>query len=373
MDYDAVIIGAGVVGLAIASKLSENKQRVVVVEKENREGTGISSRNSEVIHAGIYYEKNTLRSRLCLRGKTLLNQWCKRYNVTYNKIGKYVVACSGEEVEQLEKIRLKAFEAGMFELYFCTSDELNRVEPNVAAVEALYSPTSGIISAHEFMTSLKGHAVSLGCDFLFNSNILRQEQLTSSGGYRIEIFDGNADDIVELETERIINCAGLSSDIVAEILNVQDEKYKLKFVKGSYFRLNNSRGLFRHLIYPVPDSNSPWLGIHITLDLAGGLRLGPDSENMEFRIEDYSVDPSRADDFYEAVRRYFPGIRKENISPDMAGIRPRLVSSLIPRDFIIAEEKKRGLPGIINCIGIESPGLTASLAIAEYIWENLYY
>ena len=257
MDYDAVIIGAGVVGLSIASKLSENKQRVLVVEKENREGTGISSRNSEVIHAGIYYEKNTLRSRLCLRGKTLLNQWCKRYKVTYNKIGKYVVACSGEEVEQLEKIRLRAFEAGMFELYFCTSDELNRVEPNVAALGALYSPTSGIISAHEYMTSLKGHAISSGCDFLFNSTVVRQDKLTSSGGYRIEIFDGNAGDIVNLETERIINCAGLASDIVAEILNVQDESYKLKFVKGSYFRLNNSRGLFRHLIYPVPDCSSP--------------------------------------------------------------------------------------------------------------------
>jgi L-2-hydroxyglutarate oxidase LhgO len=303
----------------------------------------------------------------------MLYEWCEKYNVSYKRIGKYIVACNEDEAEQLEKIRLNAMEAGLDDLKFVTPGELKKNEPSIASSGALFSPSTGIVSAHELMTSMKNRAFSEGADFLFNSEVVSAEKMYPSGGYRTMINDSNSGETVSVECEHIINCAGLYSDAVAETLNVKDERYKLRFVKGNYFRLAGCSNLFSHLIYPVPDKNSSWLGTHITLDLAGGVRLGPDSENMDEKIEDYSVDPARLRQFFDAARRFFPAVRPEWLSPDMCGIRPRLAISQPENDFIISEEKQKGLPGIINCIGIESPGLTSSLAIAEFIHQNLYY
>jgi L-2-hydroxyglutarate oxidase LhgO len=373
MDFDFIVIGAGSVGLAATELLSRKKFKILNIEKENRIGTGVSSRNSEVIHAGIYYPKGSLKSRLCLRGKELLYEWCKTNGVAHQNIGKYIIAANEEEQAKLESIRCTAKDAGLSELYTVSSSEINKIEPEIFSTGGLYSPTTGIISAHGYMDSLKAKAEQSGADFLFESKVKNISKNSDGTGYKVEISQLQrtgvdfGEDVSEIEVGGIINCAGLYADEVSKVLKVYSDSYAQKFVKGNYFRLRAGKGLFHHLIYPVPMSKLYGLGVHITLDLEGGVRFGPDTESMQDRKEEYSVDESRRELFYKAVKKYFKNVKFEDLMPDMAGIRPRLAADNDFNDFIIRDESDKNMPGIITCAGMESPGLTASLAIAEYI------
>jgi L-2-hydroxyglutarate oxidase LhgO len=355
--------------LANAELFSRKKLRVLVVEKESKIGSGVSSRNSEVIHAGIYYPKDSLKSKLCIKGKRLLYDWCIKNNVSYNRLGKYIIAVNKEEYEKLEKIMLNAAEAGMEDLFFVDAKEINNQESELFTVGGLFSPTSGIVSAHEFMDSLKTVSEQNETDFLFCSRVKSIEKNSQSSGYLVEIID-STNQISQIEVAYIINCAGLYADQVAEILGVSDNLYTQKFVKGNYFKLAGRTYNFKHLIYPVPLPKLHGLGVHITLDLNYQVKFGPDVENLPEKIEEYSVDEKRKVLFYEAIKTYLPGIKTDDLVAEMSGIRPRLAVDRDFNDFIINEESKNNLPGIVNCIGIESPGLTASLAIAEYIYSE---
>lgn len=370
MDYDFAVIGSGVVGLAVAELLSRRHYSVIVIEKEPRYGTGISSRNSEVIHAGIYYPAGSLKSRLCIKGKYMLYDWCKKNDVPHQRIGKYIVATDDLELARLEEIKARAADAGMNELDFLSAAEVRRNEPAIAVCGALHSPTTGIISAHGLMDSLKVHAGENGADFVFNSIVKTCRKNSSNSGYELEIGDSRGE-TAQIEVTGIVNAAGLNSQKVASVLGADDEGYRMSFTKGNYFRLRGHNGIFRRLIYPVPMPKLHGLGVHITVDLAGSVRFGPDVEPLQDGQENYDVDESRRMDFYTAVRKYFPAVSPEDLLPDMAGIRPRLSANKDFNDFIINEESPRGLQKVINCIGIESPGLTASLAIAEYVGSLL--
>lgn len=364
MDYEFLIIGGGVVGLATAELLSRHKHSVLLVEKESRPGTGVSSRNSEVIHAGIYYPKDSLKSILCIRGKHLLYEWCTKKNVNHKRTGKFIIAQDSSELEKLETIRINACNAGMDELYTVSAGEVKSKEKDIKCVGGLFSPTTGIVSAHELMDSLKLCSEEKGTDYVFHSRLNSVEKLFE--GYKAAIID-NSGDITEIRVGKIINCAGLYCDKVSEVIGINNDSYKIKFVKGNYFKLTGIDHSINHLIYPVPVSKLKGLGIHITLDLSGQVKFGPDIEEMPENIENYKINELRKQDFYTAVKNYLPAIEPENLIPEMTGIRPRLAADKDFLDFIIREESEAGFPGVINCIGIESPGLTASLAIAEYI------
>lgn len=372
MDYDVVIMGAGVVGLACAMTLSSLKKKVLVVEKENRIGTGISSRNSEVIHAGIYYPKNSLKSELCIEGKNLLYEYCAKKNISHKKTGKFIVATNKEELEQLERIKENAKEAGMNELYLKTKKEIETEEPEVFCLGGLYSPTSGILSVHELMDSLKIDAETKGADFLFKAKVEKIERNNSKNSYNLYILD-NDGSIVEVESYAIVNCCGLYSDIAAKNLGVYRDNYELYYVKGNYFKLIGQKLSVKKLIYPVPLKNLKSLGIHVVIGIDGSIKLGPDAEDMTERIEDYRVNLERKKPFWESVIKYLPDIKLENLEPDMSGIRPKLKSPEGFKDFIINNEVDIGFPNFINCIGIESPGLTSCLAIAKKVSYNLNF
>lgn len=369
MDYQFLIIGAGVVGLAAAEQLSHSSNSVLVIEKENRIGTGVSSRNSEVIHAGIYYPKNSLKSLLCIRGNHLLYEYCGRYKINHRRTGKYIIAQDNSELENLDQIRENACNAGMEKLYPVTAREIIDKEKDIKCFGGLFSPASGIVSVHELMDSLKHNSEEKGVDYVFNSRLHTVSK--SSAGYIAEIIN-NSGEIAKVKVERIINCAGLYCDKVSEIIGIKNDFYKIKFSKGNYFRLTGLKHSISHLIYPVPVPKLKGLGIHITLDLNNQVKFGPDIEDMQENIEEYQVNESRAESFYKAVKNYFPAVEQENLVPDISGIRPRLAAEKDFLDFIINEETEAGFPGVINCIGLESPGLTASLAIAEYIKEKLF-
>ncbi len=370
MDFDVLIIGAGVVGLAVAEQFTRHHYKVLIAEKELKIGTGVSSRNSEVIHAGIYYPKDSLKSALCLRGKHLLYEYCPQNKVGFNKTGKFIIATSKDELLLLEKIKHNASEAGLNELFLATQQEIKNLEPDILCHGGLFSPSSGILSAHELMESLKQKVEANNGDFLFLSTVKAIEKNSQSDGYLVEIIDSSGE-ATEIEVSKIVNCAGLYSDEVAKVLGVFDDSYKIKFSKGNYFKFAKPKYLFRHLIYPVPLPKLHGLGVHVTIDLNGQVKFGPDVESMSGNIEDYSIDENRKESFYTAIKKYLPEISLDELVPDMTGIRPRLASENEFNDFIINEESSKGFPGIVNCIGIESPGLTASLAIGEFVFDKI--
>lgn len=370
MDFDFLIIGAGVIGLAAAEYFSRNNLRVLVVEKENRIGTGVSSRNSEVIHAGIYYPPGSLKSILCIRGKNLLYEWCLKNNVPHKKPGKYIIAVNDSETEKLYSLLDNSFAAGMQELYFTDAETIMQAEPPVFCTGGLFSPTTGIISAHGFMDSLKYMAEINNTDFIFNSSVKSVSKKNTTPVYSVEIVDSTKE-ITRIDVGGVINCAGLYADQVARVIGGFDKSYSMTWIKGNYFRLKGNKGLFKHLIYPVPMPKLSGLGVHVTLDLENGIRFGPDVEDKPVSVEDYSINENKKDSFFNAVKPYFPAIKYDDLMPDMTGIRPRLAADIPYRDFIINEESAKGLENIVNCVGMESPGLTASLAIAEHIYQML--
>jgi L-2-hydroxyglutarate oxidase LhgO len=371
MDYDLVIIGAGVVGLACSNIFSQKGLKTLVLEKNHSFGEETSSRNSEVIHAGMYYPKNSLKAKLCVEGNKLLFEWCVQNNVPFRKTGKFIIALTNDEIPQMENIYRRGRENGVENLQHCTLDFLEKSNLGVKAAAALWSPDTGIIDSHRLMESYIEIAKMNDCDFAFNHKVTGIENI--SDGYKIIIQSD--EDIFEIQSNKVINSAGLYSDTIAELAGIDIEKnnYKLHFCKGHYFRIHSSKKhLASNLIYPVPQEDFAGLGVHVTVDMAGELKLGPDTLYLDDKIQDYYVPESLKFKFFESAFRYLKNLELDDISADQSGIRPKLQGKGEPvRDFIICEESEKGFPGFVNLIGIESPGLTASLAIAKYVEKLL--
>jgi L-2-hydroxyglutarate oxidase LhgO len=361
---EITIIGAGAVGLAVAAELSKDCPDILLIEKESAFGQGISSRNSEVIHAGIYYPKDSLKKKTCIEGRHLLYDFCAKNNVGHKKIGKLIVAIDGGEIKDLEALFSHGLQNGVDDLKLITRDEIKKMEPNVEAPLAIYSPSTGIFDTHGFMKTLEQHFENQGGSTVYHTEVVGIDKV--SAGFKVSVKDKRGE-AFEFLTRTVVNSAGLDSDKVAALAGLKKEEYRIKFCKGDYFRVAPIKAKYiSRLIYPVPKKDRAGLGIHATLDLAGGMRLGPDDEYVK-KI-DYTVDPAKAKVFHENVRSFLPFISLEDLSPDMAGMRPKLQGHGEDfRDFIIKDEADSGLPGFINLIGIESPGLTGSLAIAKMV------
>jgi L-2-hydroxyglutarate oxidase LhgO len=363
-DTPLTVVGAGVVGLAVAARLAERFPDLVVLERRERHGTETSSRNSEVIHGGLYYPERSLKARLCVRGKRLLYELCPRAGVPHRRIGKLVVAMRPEEEEELERLYALGRANGV-ELERATGAECRGLEPAVPAVAGIFSPTTGIVSAHGLMDALLAAARDRGAILQPRAEV---RGIARAGGeYRLELR--TPDGAETLASERVVNAAGLDSDRVAALagIDVAAAGYGLHWWKGSYFAVGGPRArVLSRLVYPVPTDVS--LGVHAVLGLDGRLRFGPDAERLSERRPDYAVDEGKRAAFGDAIRRLVPAIEDEDLRPDVAGIRPKLQGPGEGfRDFVIAEEGARGLPGLVNLVGIDSPGLTAALAIAEEV------
>lgn len=366
MDADITVIGGGVVGLAIAEAISESFKNVFLIEKHLTFGQETSSRNSEVIHAGIYYTKDSLKSKLCVEGKWLLYDYCKKYKVPYNKCGKLIVATSEEEIKVIEGIRQTAVKNGVDDLLVIDRNEIAELEPNIFAVKALYSPSTGIVDSHSLMKQYETNSINNGCQIVYGSEVTGIQKIGK--GYRITLFDSDKK-VYSFTSTIVINSCGLTSDKVSEMVGIKDPDLTIQFCKGEYFRLNPPKNrLINRLIYPVPHHNMEGIGIHVTIDMAGGVKLGPDVKYLDSNIYDYKLSPSKQDSFYTSAKKFLPFIEFEDLSPEMAGIRPKIQKPGEPlRDFYISEESPRGYRGFINLIGMESPGLTSSIAIGRYV------
>jgi len=355
---DAVVIGAGVVGLAVARALAVQGREVLILEGADAFGTGTSSRNSEVIHAGIYYPRNSLKARFCVAGRDQLYAFCQDYGVSHRRCGKLIVATSAGQLPELEKIRAAARANGV-ELDFWSAEQACAAEPLLRCVGALHSPFTGIIDSHSYMLALLGQAENRGATLVCESRVT---------GIRIEpgaVLVSVNDEGPALSARTVINCAGIYAPQVASLMEGFPKQHipTAYFAKGNYFTLAG-RSPFERLVYPVPEPGG--LGVHLTLDLAGRARFGPDVQWVE--APEYTVDPRRADRFYAAIRAYWPGLPDESLQPAYAGIRPKISAPAAPAaDFRIDGPEVHGVPGIVNLFGIESPGLTASLAIAEHV------
>ena len=353
-----VVIGAGVVGLAIARRLALAGLEVLVVEAEDGPGRGTSSRNSEVIHAGIHYPAGSLKARLCVAGKRQLYAYCAERGIAHRRTGKLIVAADAREVPILEGIRGKALANGVGDLEMIDRADVQALEPELDVVAALVSPSTGIIDSHALMTELQGDAEAAGGSFAFHAPVL--------GGrleaHRVQLDFGGALEGYSLTADRVVNAAGLHAHrVAASIAGVPlGSVPPVSYAKGNYFALSRRPG-FRHLVYPVPEPGG--LGVHLTLDIGGGVRFGPDVEPVEEIA--YAVDGARAAPFYAAIRRYWPGLRDGELMPDYAGIRPK-TNGLGFADFgVVAVAEGR----LVNLYGIESPGLTSSLALADHVAE----
>jgi len=367
-SVDVTIIGAGVVGLAIAEALATKNRQVVVLEKNDSFGQETSSRNSEVIHAGIYYPKEFLKSRLCLQGNRLLYAWCKKHDVPHRRIGKLIVATNEEECNDLERIKIIAQDNGVEKLEHWGQSQLKSKEPEVKALTALFSPSTGIIDTHRLMQTLLMSAEGKDAIITYRSEVTAIN--LNGAAWDLEINNGE----YRISTKTIVNSAGLHADRIAALagIDIDTAGYRLKPCKGNYFTATPAPKI-NHLIYPVPVKNNVGLGIHATLDLSGRVRFGPDSQYIsDDQPLDYTVDEALKLSFHESIRKYLPAVSIDALSPDMCGIRPKIQwPGDPPMDFIIREESDRGLPGLVNLIGIESPGLTACLAIGEYVRGKL--
>ncbi len=365
-DVKITIIGAGVVGLAIAQKLSEDHDDVFVIEKHNTFGQETSSRNSEVIHAGIYYPQGSLKAMLCVEGKEMLYNYCERYEIPYRKCGKLIVATSDEEVNVIEGVRATAVRNGVTDLLTLNRSEIAKMEPSIYAVSALFSPSTGIIDSHSLMKQYETNTFKNGGQIVYRSEVKSITRIKN--GYRIGLSDSDGREY-SFTTGTVINAAGLASDKVSEMAGIIDDNLKIVFCKGEYFRINPPKNrLVNMLIYPVPHPKLEHIGVHVTVDMAGGVKLGPDVKYLESNIQDYRLTPSKQEAFFRSVKNYLPFLSIEDISPEMAGIRPKLQKpGEQVRDYYIKEESDRGYPGFINLIGMESPALTSSLAIARYV------
>ena len=399
---ESIIIGAGVVGLSCARALARKGKEVLVFERESVIGSGTSSRNSEVIHAGLYYPPNSLKAELCVRGRKLLYEFCQERNVEYSKIGKLIVANSVEQYESnLMEIKARGEANGVENLRLLSRQDVHRFEPEVECYGALYSPETGVLDSHGFMLSLLADAENHGTTLALNTQVDNVYNHHTDGTFIVQSED------MDLSCDILVNCAGLfAGHIAAPLFSTKSSTpnsplslyssitssgqtistytpTQQYYAKGNYFRLQNQKNPFHHLIYPIPEPGG--LGVHATIDLGGYCRFGPDVEwiSPDFQNPDtipLQVDPRRADKFYNQIRQYWPNLKDGNLVPDYAGLRPKVDHPFLTqnmneqenrhnvvgnKDFVVQGVKEHGIEGYIHFMGIESPGLTSSLALAE--------
>ena len=364
-EVDTVIIGAGVIGLAIANELSSQKKEVLIIESEDDFGKNTSSRNSGVIHAGIYYKENSLKSRLCILGNKLLYEFCKVNHVPYLNTKKLLVASSHKQVSIIDNIKSQAEKNGVEGIKKISKKESLKLEPLISCEEALLVPSSGVIDTVSFMRSLVGMIQDKGNMLAFRSEV---KKINFDGKkFKISINDANE---TSIECNNLINSAGLHASEVSKKIEELDKNLipKIFFSKGNYFSINKDLGI-RHLIYPIPEKIG--LGIHLTLELDFTIKFGPDAEWVE-RSDDYEVNISRKKFFIDEIKKYFPSFDGNLLQPSYSGIRPIIEKKdQTSRDFIIQTNKNHSIPNLINLYGIESPGFTSSLAIAKEIRKIL--
>ena len=361
-QVDAVVIGAGVVGLAVARSLALAGYETLVLESQSRIGSGISSRNSEVIHAGIYYPAGSLKARLCVEGKKLIYAYCDVAGVPYRRCGKLLVATAPDQVAQIRSTQLRAQANGVDDLILLDRTQALALEPALHCDAALLSPSTGIIDSHALMTSYQGDLERGGGNVVLQTRV--QEVELGSGAHPVHVV--TTADGTRLATPLLVNAAGLTAPALARDFIGFDPKHvpTAYFAKGNYFTLAG-RAPFTHLIYPLPQSAG--LGVHLTLDLAGQAKFGPDVQWVQ-DPDDFSVDPERAESFYSEVRKYWPGLPDGALQPAYAGIRPKInAPTEAAADFCIQGPANHGVPGLVNLFGIESPGLTSSLAIGDHV------
>lgn len=363
-SVETVVVGAGVVGLAVARALALSGREVLILEAKGAFGSEISSRNSEVIHAGIYYPAGSLKARMCVEGKWKLYDYCQGHDVEVRRFGKLIVATDDSELETLKALKAKASQNGVDDLVWLSAQEVAEREPELLSVGALLSPSTGVVDSHGLMLSCLGEAEGAGAMLALHAPVLAGE-VRNSG----TVLEVGGEMPMTLMAREVVNAAGLGAPELAGAIRglAAEHVPELFLAKGNYYTLAR-KSPFSSLIYPVPGQAG--LGVHVTLDLGGQCRFGPDVEWIE--EINYAVDPARAEVFYDAIRRYWPGLRDGDLEPGYAGIRPKLQS---PgggvEDFRIQGPAETGVAGMVNLYGIESPGLTSSLAIADLVRDLL--
>lgn len=359
-EVDCIVIGAGVIGLAAARALARDGRVVLILERERHFGMHTSSRNSEVIHAGIHYQAGSLKARTCRSGRDLLYRYCTERGIPHRQCGKYIVATAAEQLPLLRAIESQARGNGVFDLEWLCAEQVRRCEPALSCEAVLSSPSTGIIDSHAYMLSLLADMEAHGGQIAYGAAVTSLRP-TSSG---VEICIESEPRPV-LRAQIVVNCAGLDAHRVAALIDGFPRGHipSVRYAKGSYFALLGSAP-FGRLIYPLPEPGG--LGIHMSLDLAGQVRFGPDVEWVE--EVDYAVDTARAEKFYGAIRRYWPQLADGQLSPAYAGVRPKLPGlGAAAADFCVSSPADHGVAGIVNLFGMESPGLTASLALADHV------
>jgi len=371
-QVDCVVIGAGVVGLAVAREMALQGRETILLEREGSFGTISSARNSEVIHAGIYYPKDSLKAKLCVEGNRLLYEYCRTHQVGTQAYGKLIVA-DETQINDLQAILYKAQNNGVPEIKMISGEEAKQLEPKLKCSAAILSASTGIVDSHAYMLSLLGGFEDAGGMIAYHSPLMSAKPIghSAEGGFELSI---GGPDGMQLQTKLLINCAGMSAPAIAqkiEGLN-KDQIPQAYFAKGNYFSLSG-KSPFTHLIYPIPEPGG--LGVHLTLDMGGQAKFGPDVEWLDIENEEqinYTVDPKRGESFYEAVRRYWPELKDHSLQPDYSGVRAKIVPPNSPAgDFCFHTPQDHGLQGLYNLYGFESPGLTSSIAIARYLEEKI--
>jgi L-2-hydroxyglutarate oxidase LhgO len=383
-QVDTVVIGAGVVGLAVARAIALTGREVMVIEREAAIGQGVSSRNSEVVHGGLYYPTGSLKAKLCVRGKEMMYAYCAERGLPIQNCGKLIVATDDSQLTKLAQIEAQAASNGV-PVERLTREQARNLEPQLECIAALHSPTTGIVSSHDLMTSLQGDLENAGgmvalatevesISFLDQNSSVAGVLHARSAIEKGASFDHQADR-VEIGFKQLINAAGLYAPQLAQRMKALAAEHipQPHYAKGHYYSLSG-KAPFKRLIYPVPEAGG--LGVHLTIDLGGQAKFGPDVQWLEGITDpaqiDYSVDPSRADAFYAEVRKYWPLLQDGQLSPSYSGVRPKIVGAdQAAADFMIQGEVVHGIAGLVNLFGIESPGLTSSMAIGEYVKEML--
>lgn len=363
---DCVVIGAGVVGLAVARELAKAGREVIILEQDNRIGSGISSRNSEVIHAGIYYPPGSLKARFCVEGNKRLYAYCNERHIPHKNCGKLIVATSDAQLPKLKEIHMRAMASGAHDLYLVGSAEIKAIEPEVRGIAGLFSPSTGIVDSHTLMTTLLGDVENAGGALSLNAPVETAEIMP----YGMALYVGGKTPC-SIKANFVVNAAGLGAiPLLKKMRGFPAQRIPpAYYAKGNYFTLSN-KSPFTHLVYPLPTPGG--LGVHATLDMGGNCRFGPDVEWVK-DPDDFTVDPDRAGSFYASIRDYWPGLPDNSLHPGYCGIRPKLhPASQANADFSIQNVKNHRISSLVNLLGIESPGLTAALAIAAHVKDLLH-
>ena len=368
-QVDCVVVGAGVVGLAVAREMALQGRETILLEREDSFGTISSARNSEVIHAGIYYPKDSLKAKLCVEGNRLLYEYCRSHQVSTQAYGKLIVATDASQLDDLQAILYKAQNNQVPDIKMISGAQAKSLEPQLHCEAAVLSSSTGVVDGHGLMLSLLGGFEDAGGMIAYQSPLISARPIGSNAQDGFELEIGGADGM-KIQTKLLINCAGMSAPAIAKKIEglAQEQIPKAYFAKGNYFSLSG-KSPFKHLIYPIPEPGG--LGVHLTLDMGGQAKFGPDVEWLDIDVEsqiDYTVNPKRSEGFYEAVRRYWPGLKDNTLEPDYSGVRAKIVPPNTPAgDFCFNTPKDHGLEGLFNLYGFESPGLTSSLAIAKHL------